>query len=981
MCLLVTPSGCKPLLGRNWLHKIQLQWHSIFGITKEVHTVEYSDVNGVLEQYASLFDNVLGCYRGTAIELTVSSEPKFHKARPVPYAIRDSVEKELNKMVDEGVLKRVSTASCAAPIVAVPKKYSEQIRVCGDFSVTYNSCADVVQYPIPRIEDLHSALQGCNMFSVLDMSQAYHQLPIVEDSQKYLTINTHCGLFQFTRMPNGIHSGPALFQRTMDSLLSGIPGVTCYLDDILVAGKSAQEHYQTLACVFEKLQSAGFKLNKSKCKFEQFSVTYLGHVIDDKGLHPTREKLDAIRDAPAPKDVTALKSFLGLLMFYSRFLSDHATVLAPLNNLLRKSVKWKWTNTEQRAFNEAKKLILESKTLVHYNPALPIYLSCDASSYGAGAVLSHKIDGEYRPISFASCSLTDSQRNYSQIEKEAFSIIFRLKRFHQYIYGRTVTIITDHKPLLSLFAPDRAVPLHVAAKLQRWSLILASYKYVIEYRNTDLHKDADCMSRIPLSKPYTPKSENSECLFIDSGFDVTTNVTSARIRKCTRTDPVLSQVYNYVVCGWPTVTDPIFAPYKNKKDEFSAIQGCVLWGSRVIIPKSLQSTVLEELHCTHPGMTRMKELARSYIWWPNLNVQIEQQVSKCETCQAMRKEPPKAQIHPWSYPAKAWSRVHIDYAGPVNNAMYLVIVDAYSKFPEVVKMSTTTSIATIQVLREIFARYGLPEILVSDNGPQFKSVEFEQFCVNNGILHTTSAIYKPATNGQAERVVQILKAAIKRAKLMCKNADEVITDSLQRYRVTPHGTTGEAPSMLFFGRRIRTRLDLLVPSVNSKVERSQNRMISSTDRGSRNFETGDAVLLRNFSGVKWKQGIVNEKLGNRHYLVDVEGEIVKRHIDQLLKREETVNESVSVEFKNQVSDNEEIVQSAPCEISRGEENVKTEPVDVDENANMPHLESNGAKAISTEKSSACKSVSVPDLNVRPSRERKPPGYLKDYVPK
>ena len=188
MCLLITPSGCKPLLGRNWLHKIQLQWHSIFGITKEVHTVEYSDVNGVLEQYASLFDNVLGCYRGTAIELTVISEPQFHKARPVPYAIRDSVEKELNKMVDEGVLKRVSIASCAAPIVAVPKKYSEQIRVCGDFSVTYNSCADVVQYPIPGIEDLHSALQGCNTFSVLDMSQAYHQLPITEDSQKYLTI-------------------------------------------------------------------------------------------------------------------------------------------------------------------------------------------------------------------------------------------------------------------------------------------------------------------------------------------------------------------------------------------------------------------------------------------------------------------------------------------------------------------------------------------------------------------------------------------------------------------------------------------------------------------------------------------------------------------------------------------------------------------------------------------------------------------------
>ena len=336
MSLLVTPSGSKPLLGRNWLHKIQLQWYRIFGEVKEVYSVEFSNINSVLEQYKSLFENVLGCYRGAAVELTVDKEPQFHKARPVPYAIRDSVERELNKMVEESVLKRVATVSCAAPIVAVPKKSSDQIRVCGDFSVTYNSCADIVQYPIPRIEDLHSVLQGCKMFSVLDMSQAYHQLPIAENSQKYLTINTHCGLFQFMCMLNGIHSGPALFQRTMDALFSGIPGVTCYLDNILVAGKNAQEHYQNLSRVFEKLESAGFKLNKSKCKFEQLSVECLGHVIDESGLHPTREKLDAIRNASAPKAVSALKSFLELLMFYSRFTNDHSTVLEPLNNLLRK---------------------------------------------------------------------------------------------------------------------------------------------------------------------------------------------------------------------------------------------------------------------------------------------------------------------------------------------------------------------------------------------------------------------------------------------------------------------------------------------------------------------------------------------------------------------------------------------------------------------------------------------------------------------
>ena len=509
-----------------------------------------------------------------------------------------------------------------------------------------------------------------------------------------------------------------------------------------------------------------------------------------------------------------------------------------------------------------------------------------------------------------------------------------------------------------MFAPDRAIPQHVAAKLQRWSLILASYKYTLEYRNTHSHQDADCMSRIPLPKFYSPKSENSECLFVDSDFEIETNVTSDRIRKATRTDQILSQVLNYIVHGWPTVTDLIYAPYRTKKDELSTLQGCVLWGSRVIIPKTLQNAVLEELHATHPGMTRMKELARSYVWWPNINVQIQEKVSDCEICSSFRNEPLKSQIHPWSFATKPWSRVHIDFAGPVNNAIYLVIVDSYSKFPEVVKMSSTTSSATISVLRETFARYGLPKILVSDNGPQFKSAEFEQFCVNNGILHCTSAVYKPATNGQAERAVQILKNSIKRAKLAGKNVDEEISECLLRYRVTPHATTGEAPSVLLMGRKIRTKLDLILPSVNSKVEKSQNRTVMSTDRLSREFDSGDNVLVRNYSNdEKWKTGTVHSKLGDRHYLIDMEGNVVKRHIDQLLEKRSSNNDGVQEKCELPVSDTENL---------GGKENVSADDVYID----------SGSQNCDEKKE-------IPDhnanTNYRPSRVKKQPSYLKDYI--
>ena len=220
--------------------------------------------------------------------------------------------------------------------MVVGKKESEDVRVCGDFSVTYNAYANVETYPMPQIEDMHSALRGCTVFSVLDIKQAYHQIPIAQKSQGDLTINTHIGLFTFRRLPNGIHSGPAIFQRIMDNLLSDIPKAVSRLDDILVAGIDEEDHRRTLSLVLERLLTAGFRLNKAKCKFLLKCVTYLGHKIDGEGLHPTEDKLAAIRDAPRPKDVTALKSFLGLIMFYSRLMPHHSTILSPLHNLLKK---------------------------------------------------------------------------------------------------------------------------------------------------------------------------------------------------------------------------------------------------------------------------------------------------------------------------------------------------------------------------------------------------------------------------------------------------------------------------------------------------------------------------------------------------------------------------------------------------------------------------------------------------------------------
>ena len=891
--LLVVPQGCGALFGRNWLRHIKLDWNKLPGIESQVpcparaRCAEITDNNktleGLLSQYDELFEPQLGCYTGEPVVLNESTGAKFHKARPVPYALQKRVENALLKMEKDGVIERVSSATSAAPIVTVGKKDGDEVRVCGDFSVTYNSCANVETYPMPKIEDMHSALRGCTVFSVLDLKQAYHQIPVSKDSQKYLTINTHMGLFAFKRLPNGIHSGPAIFQRIMDGLLADIPKAVSRLDDILIAGTDYQDHLNTLSQVLERLLKYGFKLNKAKCKFLQSSVVYLGHLIDSAGLHPTMDKLAAVRDAPPPKDAVALKSFLGLIMFYSRFMPHHSTVLAPLNSLLKKNVPWRWTKTEDNAFMAAKNLLLNSRTLVHYDETLPLVLSCDASSYGAGAVLSHVINGKHQPIAFASCTLTETQRNYSQLEKEAFSIIFGLKRFHQYLCGRSFTILTDHRPLLTLLGPHRAVPAHTASRLQRWALILASYHYKIEYRSTAAHADADSMSRLPLPQTWSPNSENVECYFFEAS--VVTNVTAEMVKKKTQVDPILSLVYRYVQNGWPSIVDASLVPYKNKQDELTIHQGCLLWGTRVVVPSSLRNEVLTELHETHPGMTRMKGLSRSYVWWPKIDSDIEKTVSTCLVCQKIRSEPVQAPVHPWTFPSKPWSRIHIDFAGPISGTTYLVVVDAYNKFPEVVKMTSTTSTATVNALRDIFSRYGLPEIMVSDNGPQFIASEFQQFCRKNGIMHRTSAAYKPSTNGQAERVVQILMSAIAQARVTKQDVNVVLARSLLVYRNTPHTTTGEAPSVLLMGRKLRTRLDLILPSVEEHVKKQQYKVLERNgNRSIRSFTKGQNVFVRNYRGKeKWIRGEITEVLGLRHYMVKVPGGVWKRHIDQLLK--------------------------------------------------------------------------------------------------
>ena len=321
-----------------------------------LYTVDHmSPCSGLLSKHKKLFSEGLGKFtKGEAkIIISDSQTPVYAKARPLPYAIKEKVEDELSNMVKQNIISPISHSNWAAPIVPI-QKTSGGFRICGDFKVTVNKVCKPDSYPLPRIDDLYAKLSGGTVFSVLDLSMAYQQIPISQESKAYLTINTTKGLFAFNRLPAGISAAPGIFQRLMDTLFAGVPGVCVYLDDILVSGKTKQEHDNNLDLVFSVLWDAGLKLKREKCLLAQDRVTYLGHIIDNKGLHPVKKKVDAIHKAPEPENVSELQSFIGLLCYYNKFLSNLSTVMTPLYVLLRKDTPWKWDKEQSKAFKQCK---------------------------------------------------------------------------------------------------------------------------------------------------------------------------------------------------------------------------------------------------------------------------------------------------------------------------------------------------------------------------------------------------------------------------------------------------------------------------------------------------------------------------------------------------------------------------------------------------------------------------------------------------
>lgn len=903
--LIIVDCNADAIVGRNWF--------SALGIRLEgVHAVaDQSNVAGVIKEFEDVFSTSLGVYKGppVTLQLNEGTQPKCFRPRIVPMALRAAVEEELQKLVQQGVLTRMEYSDWATPIVPV-KKTNGSIRICGDYKSTVNQCIKAHAHKVPSVNDLLSRMDGGKIFAKLDMAQAYQQLAVDGETAKIQAIATHKGTFAVNRLQFGIASAPGIFQSLMERLLGGLEGVMPYFDDIIVVAVDERDLARKLKLVLQVFATNGLRLRKDKCVFKATRLEFLGHQVGADGISAVEDKVASIQKAPLPTNKKELQAFLGMIGFYQPFLKDKATLAEPLHRLLDKKATWTWERCHTEAVNKLKNLLSSKSVLLHYSLNRPLGVVADASPYGVGAVLFHTMeDGSERPVAYYSRTLSAAERNYSQTDRESVAIVSAVKKWHTLLYGRRFQIYSDHRPLLGILGAG-VCPEMISPNMLRRRIFLSAYDAVLHYRQGSKMGNADFLSRAP--------AEGEKVQFIDHKQDVA-SFTSRDMAMMTKKDSVLQVVHQYAREGWPVAVKLVpeeIRVYFAKRDEISSQGDCLLWGHRIIVPASARADMLKALHVGHPGIVKMKTLARQHVYWPGMDEEIAQLVGRCTACQETRADPPKT-VHPWEHAEKPWSRIHIDHAGPFRNRLFLIVSDAYSRWYDVSVVSSTASSPTIARLRELFATHGLPDTIVSDNGRGFVSAEFEKFCSRNAIEHYRVAAYMASSNGLAERTVQTCKNFLKKIR----PGDDVGLE-LAAFLLGARTTSlpgGKSPSELLMGRRVETYFDKLRPKKTRQFKEGK-------------FKPLTAVWARTFSGNSrsWGRGQILRQVGYKVFMVELDdGTVHRRHEQQLRRRvvednsdDETVVPETQEQPLEQQVDSEEESEYGDAE----EEAVSSEPV-------------------------------------------------------
>lgn len=782
-------------------------------------------------------------------------------------------------------------------------------------------------YPMPNIDAAIASIHKVSKLSKIDLESAYYHFELDSESRKITTFTSRSGVYRFRRLMFGIKSAPELFQRAMENLFRGIDGLVVFMDDFLVHGETDEKHDKTLEEVLKRLKELNFRINGKKSLLGVTEVTFLGHIISTKGIKPTEDKIQAILDLRSPKNVTELKSLMGMINFVGKFIPNLATLTSNMRQLLIKGVPFNWNQPHNQELGKIKSILGRVESLGFYDPKDETLLVTDASPVGVGSILIQVKDGISRAVYCASKSLAVHERKYCQTEKECYAIVWAMEKFYMYLYGKRFTLITDCKPLQYLFNRVRSKP---SARIERWILRLQAFDFDVQYEPGDKNL-ADSFSRLSIDDSKVVGEADVVSWLAKEMMPMA--ITVAEVERESLQDEDLSKVREALSSG---VWDDVSIQYRARtiKDDLIGYGGLILRGDRIVIPRSLQEKIVQLGHLGHQGSTGIKAHIRTKVWFPEMDKMVEKVVNNCKPCK-MTSLPDKPNPIIRRIPTKPWQDLAMDFKEGLPSGKSLFVVVCYtSRFIQIEPMKPATSQRVISALLRMFASFGIPRSITADNGPQFRSTEMKQFCKSYGIHLNLSTPYWPEQNGAVERQMRNLGKRVKISVIQDTDWEADLLDYLLMYHSTPQETTGVSPGQMMFGRELRNA----VPSLEKKdaldwegardhdmilKEKCKNRCDERRAAKPHSLKQGDLVIMRNL-----KPGALEPRFRAEEYeVVDINGGEVKirsknngniyvrnsSHLkklenDQEIKGSEVIEEEGKLEEEKQVKVSKRRVQ-------------------------------------------------------------------------
>lgn len=823
-----------------------------------------------LEQVKSLFPSCEkeGLGRTKLFQYEIELEPNVRPIKqryfPISPAIEKLVHKEIDEMLALGVIEEAPNSPWSSPVVLVKKP--NKVRLCLD-SRKVNKVTVKDAYPLPHIDGIISRLPKAEYISSLDLRRAFWQIPLAESSKDYTCFTVpNRPLYRYVVMPFGLCNAPQALCRLMDRVIPNSlrDEVFVYLDDLLIVSDTFEKHMSVLSTVAIKLREAGLTINVEKSKFCLKEVKYLGFVVGNGTLMVDKDKVSAVTDFPAPTTVRQLRRFLGMAGWYRRFIGDYAAITAPLTNLLRKGRGFNWSSEADAAFVELKEKLSSAPILASPDYSKAFILQCDASKQGVGAVLSQvNAEGVEVPIAYFSKKLNKAQSNYSVTEQECLAVVLSLKKFRAYIEGQEFQVITDHASLQWLMRQT-----DLSGRLARWALKLQGYRFEIKHRRGSENIVPDCLSRANFEideLSYFPQIDMESNHFKSESYEKLIQRVSEDKMALPDLQVIAGKVYKR--------TD--FSDGDPLKEGFS----WKLW-----VPEGLTQEIIEHAHkppqkC-HGGIGKTIRRIKLNFYWPDLAIRVKEFVSNCEECQTS-KSPNYVLRPPMRSPyvvGRPFEKIYIDLLGPYPRSKtghigLLIVLDHLTKFPLLQPLKKFDTLHILNFLSEhVFPVYGTPNVLLSDNGKQFKNKVFNKFLNDRGVTHVYTALYSPQANA-SERVNRSVICGIRTYLGKDQTVwDRNIPEIAESLRSSYHQTIGCSPYFALFGQQMAThghdyvvfrqlhslegetvdrsdRLCMIRKQITDNVAKAfadSSKRYNLRSNSSNHFKEGDVVYRRNF---------------------------------------------------------------------------------------------------------------------------------------